>query len=285
MKTYAIIAAAGLQALALQAQVTVTTNGPAFQYMLNAPGPDDVGFKMVTLEGVTGKAVTGHPFSATEQRHTVQTLGDGTKIENKDSNKYFRDDQGRTRIERSNGAVVIHDPVQGMSAEVNNHSNRVVRQDKFAYSTGTAAVSEKLAAEKLASEMKAVHIGVGEGMGMGVGRGVASDAATQADKVKMEAAMKAQAAEEDLGYQSINGVSAQGFRRTTTIPVGQIGNDRPLQIVSERWYSPELQMNVKTVNTDPRFGVTTYELTNIVQAAQDPSLFAMPENVSSDKVR
>src|SRR5215472_15356057 len=134
MKIYALIAAAGLQALALQAQVTITTNGPAFQYVLNGPVPDEVGFKMMTLEGVTGKAVTGRPFSATEQRHTVQTLGDGTKIENTDSDKYFRDDQGRTRIERSNGAVIIHDPVQGMSAEVNNHTNRVVRQDKFAYS-------------------------------------------------------------------------------------------------------------------------------------------------------
>jgi hypothetical protein len=276
MKIYALIAAAGLQGFALQAQFTVTTDRPAFQYMLNAPGPDDVGFKMVTLEGVAGKAVTGHPFSATEQRHTVQTLGDGTKIENTDTDKYFRDDQGRTRIERSNGAVIIHDPVQGLSAEVNNRSNRVVRQDRFSYSTASAATSQKLA-----DEMKALTIGAGGGVG--VGRGMAI--ATLDDKAKAEAAMKAQTAQEDLGYQSINGVSAQGFRHTTTIPVGQIGNDRPLQIVSERWYSPELQMNVKTVNSDPRFGVTTYELTNIVQAAQDPTLFTMPENVSGDKVR
>ena len=273
MKTYAIIAAAGLQALALQAQVTLSTNGPAFQYVVT---PDEAGFKMVALEGLVGKAITGHPFSATEQRHTVQTLGDGTKIENTDTDKYFRDDQGRTRIERSNGAVMVHDPVLGVSAETNS-SNKVVRRGNVAYSTATAATYEKLAAE-----MKVQSAGVGTGAGMGKGVGLASP---QADKLKAEAAMKAQTAEEDLGYQSINGVSAQGFRRTTTIPAGQIGNDRPLQIVSERWYSPELQMNVKTVNSDPRFGVTTYELTNIVQAAQDPSLFAVPENTAGDKVR
>src|SRR5215469_4716126 len=278
MKIYALIAAAGLQGFALQAQFTVTTDRPAFQYMLNAPGPDDVGFKMVTLEGVAGKAVTGHPFSATEQRHTVQTLGDGTKIENTDTDKYFRDDQGRTRVERSNGAVMIHDPVLGISAETNS-SNKVVRRANVAYSTATA---EKLAAEmKSRDEMKALSVGVGTGVG--IGRGMAP--ATPDDKAISEAERKAQTAQEDLGYQSINGVSAQGFRRTTTIPVGQIGNDRPLQVVSERWYSPELQMNVKTVNSDPRFGVTTYELTNIVQAAQDPSLFAVPENSIGDKVR
>ncbi len=273
MKTYAVLAAAGLQALALQAQVTLTTNGPAFQYMLTAP--DEVSFKMVTLEGVTGKPVTGHPFSATEQRHTVQTLGDGTKIENTDTDKYFRDDQGRTRIERSNGAVIIHDPVQGASAEVNG-ANKVVRRNTFAYSTAAAMTSDKLAAE-----LKSSSVGVGAGIGVSKGMVMA----TQADKVKTEAAIKAQTAEDDLGYQSVNGVSAQGFRRTTTIPVGQIGNDRAIQIVSERWYSPELQMNVKTVNSDPRFGVTTYELTDIVQAAQDPSIFVMPENIGSDKVR
>src|SRR5215469_10117002 len=184
MKTYAIIAAAGLQALALNAQVTTSSgNGAAFPYVLNAPVPDEAGLKMVMLEGVAGKAVTGHPFSATEQRHTVQTLGDGTKIENTDTDKYFRDDQGRTRIERSNGAVIIHDPVQGMSAEVNNHSNRVVRQDRFAYSTASAANSQKLA-----DEMKALTIGAGGGVG--VGRGMAI--ATPDDKAKAEAAMKAQ---------------------------------------------------------------------------------------------
>src|SRR5215472_6564312 len=149
MKTYAIIAAAGLQALAL-----------------NAPVPDEAGLKMVMLEGITGKAVTGHPFSATEQRHTVQTLGDGTKIENTDTDKYFRDEQGRTRVERSNGAVMVHDPVLGISAETNN-SNKVVRRGNVAYSTATAPNSDKAAAE-----LKAVSVGVGGGAGMGIGRGM-----------------------------------------------------------------------------------------------------------------
>jgi hypothetical protein len=82
--------------------------------------------------------------------------------------------------------------------------------------------------------------------------------------------------EEYLGSQSINGVIAQGSRTTTTIPVGQIGNDRPIDIVSERWYSTELQMNIKTVESDPRYDEITYQLTDIHQGDQDAALFRHP---------
>jgi hypothetical protein len=82
--------------------------------------------------------------------------------------------------------------------------------------------------------------------------------------------------EEDLGYQSVNGVTAHGSRTTTTIPAGQIGNDRPLHIVSERWYSDDLQIYVKTVDSDPRAGETIYQLTDIHQGAPDPALFRHP---------
>src|SRR5262249_510283 len=83
---------------------------------------------------------------------------------------------------------------------------------------------------------------------------------------------------EDLGTQMINGVPAQGTRNTIVIPKGQIGNDREIRIVSERWYSEELQMLVKSTNKDPRFGENTYELTNILRGAQDPTLFEIPSD-------
>ncbi len=83
---------------------------------------------------------------------------------------------------------------------------------------------------------------------------------------------------EDLGTQVINGVQAQGARVTNTIPVGAIGNNRELKVVSERWESKDLGVQVKTVNTDPRFGTTTYDLTNIIQGPPDPSLFRVPSD-------
>ena len=81
---------------------------------------------------------------------------------------------------------------------------------------------------------------------------------------------------ESLGRQSIEGVEAEGTRTTVTIPAGAIGNERAIQITSERWYSPELQLVVMTRHSDPRFGETTYRLTNISRAEPDRTLFEVP---------
>ena len=74
------------------------------------------------------------------------------------------------------------------------------------------------------------------------------------------------AQEEALGTRTIEGVAAEGTRTTMTIPAGQIGNEQPIVIVSERWYSPELQALVMSRQSDPRYGETTYRLTGIVRA-------------------
>jgi hypothetical protein len=81
---------------------------------------------------------------------------------------------------------------------------------------------------------------------------------------------------ESLGKRNIEGVMAEGTRTTTVIPAGQIGNELPIQIVSERWYSPELQMIVLSTHRDPRQGETTYKLTNIRRSEPVKSLFEVP---------
>jgi hypothetical protein len=205
----------------------------------NAQTLNTAGFKVLSVESVGPRTVTGRPLSATQERHTLQVLGDGTRIDNTQSEKFYRDDAGRTRLERQDGTVIIQDPVQGVTAEVNQSGVTVHRTKPQGHDDKTKDDEHKL--------KKPDHTG----------------AAGQ---------------EEDLGYQSVNGVTARGSRSVTVIPAGKIGNDRPIQIVSERWYSEDLRMNVKTVHSDPRFGETTYQVTNIVQAAPDPSLFQIPAN-------
>jgi outer membrane lipoprotein-sorting protein len=85
---------------------------------------------------------------------------------------------------------------------------------------------------------------------------------------------------EDLGTRYINGVSAQGARTITTIPVESIGNDQELRVITERWYSNDIQAVVKSISSDPRSAVTTYELTNIVCAPPDVALFRIPAGYS-----
>jgi len=79
---------------------------------------------------------------------------------------------------------------------------------------------------------------------------------------------------ENLGTQAIAGVSAQGTRVTPYHPRGTIGNDKAITIVSEHWYSNDLQMVVMSKRSDPRFAITTYTLTKIQRQEPAASLFA-----------
>jgi len=71
-------------------------------------------------------------------------------------------------------------------------------------------------------------------------------------------------------------VEAEGTRTTLTIPAGEIGNERPLEIVSERWFSRELGIVVLSRRTDPRMGETVYKLTNLRRTEPLRSLFEAP---------
>jgi hypothetical protein len=81
---------------------------------------------------------------------------------------------------------------------------------------------------------------------------------------------------EDLGSKTMEGVTVTGSRTTRTIPAGQVGNDRPISIVTEVWTAPELKTVIYSKRSDPRMGDQTFQLTNIVRAEPDPSLFAVP---------
>ena len=86
----------------------------------------------------------------------------------------------------------------------------------------------------------------------------------------------ANATTEDLGSQTMEGALVNGTRTTRTIPTGQIGNDAPIKIVTEVWTSPDLKTVVYSKRGDPRMGEQTFQLTNIVRAEPDPSLFFVP---------
>jgi hypothetical protein len=82
--------------------------------------------------------------------------------------------------------------------------------------------------------------------------------------------------QETLPKQVIEGVMAEGTRSTITIPAGEMGNELPILVVSERWYSPELKMVLMTKHSDPRMGETVYRLTRLQRAEPAHSLFEVP---------
>lgn len=263
MKKYLLAASVFVTAAAtLHAQNDKTT-GVTLQYFVTgqegAPGPATT-IRMIGIDGVTGGTVTGKPLSATEERHTLQVLGDGTRIENTETDRFFRDDQGRTRVEHPDGRVLIQNPVDGSVVELRTQSKTARRLNQ--------GFQMKLDAEKRATAPRFVV--------QALVKGEISSATASATGESVP-----QSNEENLGLQSVNGVTAEGRRNTNTIPAHEIGNDRPIQVVSERWFSPDLKMLVRSTNSDPRFGETSYQLNNINQAAPDPSLFQIPAHYTT----
>jgi len=201
-----------------------------------------------------GKVVTGAPYSAVAVIESTQTLSDGNTINRKVQTNMFRDAQGRTRRETTLPAV-------GPLAASGQPRTYIMIFDPVATTSYVLHPDTKIA-DKLPTPP-------------GGGKNSANFEA------KFEARMQQEIAngtlkKDDLGTQAINGLSAQGTRYTRTIPAGQVGNDKPIIVVSERWYSPDLQIVVKSTRTDPRLGQTTYTVTNIQRAEPTATLFAVP---------
>ena len=201
------------------------------------------------------RADTGKPFSATVTTQTKQTLMDGTHVSQTMTMVEYRDAEGRVRAETGPPAVItIRDSVAGVTY-------RLDPAKKSAMKMGAAGPPAALAASASYREAAIREIGAS----------MQSIISARNDPNKIV---------EDLGTTTVNGVPAIGTRITTIVRVGAIGNDREFPGVDERWFSDDLNLLIKSVNTDPRFGTTTYELTNISRRKPDPSLFVVPADYS-----
>ena len=205
-----------------------------------------------------GKVVKNAPFTATATSETTQILADGNRISRKTQTNLFRDSQGRFRKE-------VTMPAIGPLAASGQPHSFVVISDPVA---GTNYILE--ASEKIARKLP----GSGGKWKDKPGKLDKGERGFRTFKEKMDQNVQT----ESLGTQSINGVNAEGTRYTRTIPAGQIGNDKPINVISERWYSPDLQMVVMSKHTDPRFGDTTYTVTNIQRQEPAASLFSVPSD-------
>jgi hypothetical protein len=214
--------------------------------------------------GVMGPAVKGAPYTADGVTETTQTLGDGTHINRQETYTIYRDGDGRVRRE-SGDQVWISDPVATVSYILNTKQQTA---RKMGLSSG-ALFMAKLNAEARAAGPVVVRDGVlagGVAAGGGMGVLMAGGGTVTRDSSKSEA----------LGKQEMEGVEVDGSRTTTVIPQGQIGNDRPLQIVHERWESADLHVTILSKHIDPMVGDMTERLTNVRRGEPDPALFQVP---------
>jgi hypothetical protein len=220
--------------------------------------------------------VKNAPFSAQAVMEFTQALGDGNRIERRFESSVARDSRGRTRREEQIALVgslaaaagdtpklvTILDPDARMTYTL-DESRRIAYRNSAATDDKSRQLEKLQAAVK--SQARLLDSAAAPGSG---GRGA------EIEMKRAEAA--ARVATETLGTRTIEGVKAEGTRTTTTLPAGAIGNVLPIEIVSERWFSPELQMPVLITRRDPRSGETVYRLTNLVRAEPPDDLFTVP---------
>jgi hypothetical protein len=99
------------------------------------------------------------------------------------------------------------------------------------------------------------------GLGMAIGAGAFTEASS---------------AETSLGQKVISGVSTTGRRIVRTIPSGVLGNEKPIISTFEEWRSPDLGVPVQISQKSSIGGVVTLNLSQVVRAEPDPTLFAPP---------
>jgi hypothetical protein len=229
--------------------------------MAVAQTPVNVGSSVVTmsLDGFVGgfpsglnQALKGQPYSLLETTTTVRTLADGTTIRSKHEERKMRDSEGRTRMdllhefkgETTITMATISDPVTRTRTTLN------VRQ-KMAYTFHLPEL--KPAPRPPVDEKKLEEL-----------RAAAKSRSTPNFQT------------EKLGGKNVSGIFAEGTRTTRLIPAGMEGNDREIRVVIEQWVSPDLKITVARSIEDPRFGLSTMEVSDLLRGDPDAALFQVP---------
>jgi len=215
--------------------------------LMGGPGP-------MGVEAIDGKTVKGAPLTAVFVTIRETTLADGNRIHNESQSKVYRDAEGRVRREMGvNLATTATGPVK---------HNLVVITDPVAGTRTVLNPDNKTARQSQHTVRPAGKDHEGHPGGMG-GPG--------------------EVTKEQLGTQTVNGYQAEGVRVTRTIPAGAMGNENPITVVTERWYSPDLQIVVQTTHTDPMMGKVTTKLVSVTQGAPDASLFQVSSDYTMQK--
>jgi len=316
--TFPVLTAVTVVSFAQQPQPaspdTVTVKQRVIQSQEGGPPPPPGDLLFVTTEmNFGGKVIKNAPYSAQAVTETTQTLGDGNRIVNKTTSAQYRDSEGRTRREQSikmlgplgDGGdplqtIFINDPVAGVNYSLDSRTH-VARKSvpfKFTQRLGPGdllpgegqhfefrvegppetSVVVRTPNAPAAGSAGVVAVAPGAPGEPTKGYRIETQSSMASTYFFRGAASSDNVKEEQLGKQSIEGVDADGTRTTITIPAGEIGNERAIEIVSERWYSPELQLVVMTRHSDPRTGETVYRLTNINRTEPAKSLFEVPSD-------
>ena len=307
--TYATLAVAALATTALLTATTAAAQDTTVMIRRSADGAGKVAAENLRVT-VESKVTRGAPYSADAVTESVQQLADGNRIVTRTTTRIYRDGEGRVRREQlgSGGtdpvAINITDSVAGTTFTLDPASHTAFRNVMFfaggpidaagpppagvatatilARRTPDGAVTTVVSGDPKATAEAEAGLKTMDETKMRVaiaGAGAGEPAHVVQDMMFTRVGpSEGKTTKEDLGEQTIEGIRAVGTRMTTEIAAGAIGNEQPITIVSEQWFSPDLQVLVMTRHTDPRAGETTYRLANVVRAEPPHNLFEMPSD-------
>jgi hypothetical protein len=242
------------------------------------PAPVATTAAPVADDPFSGPVVTNAPFAADAVTTVTQVLSDGTRIEQSTNARFYRDSTGRVRREQmilglaalnpsgeSRMAITI-DPDPGDATAIT--LDPATRTARTVPRTSVPLGLTLTADNTTRSYVVSLNGLVDSLNSVAAQRRVRTDATDGARPVSQP--------EESLGTRQIEGVNAVGRRTKSVIPVGQIGNDRAIEITDERWESPDLKLLIRSHHHDPRTGDVEYRLTNVVRQEQPLDLFMIP---------
>ncbi len=191
------------------------------------------------------KHVKGQPFSAEILIEETRRLFDGSTVTKQNRGAIYRDAAGRTRREQPLEMVAGVQVVGG-----DNKPQMMVFINDFGSQSHIFLDNNN----KIARKSR-------------IGGNIAP---------RHEPGMRSKEKTESLGAKTIEGVRVEGTRSTFEIPVGHIGNDKPIAVTAERWFSPELQVLVSSRHVDPIAGEHVFRLVNIKRLEPVAELFSIP---------
>jgi hypothetical protein len=203
------------------------------------------------------------PITATISDTYVKTLADGNTLSHSVTGSFYRDQNGRIRIERD-GQISIQNPVDGFSAVLDTGARtarRLVtpqRTPPVSAVAGTSSVSPPPAGGTIGTSSVVPPAGASGG---------AAPGSTPLPPAPI-----------DLGKKVVSGFLSSGKQFTTTVPVGAIGNILPIVTTTEVWISNELHLPLMLKTSSSLNGdhTTVYDDINVITTQLDPGLFVIP---------
>jgi hypothetical protein len=217
------------------------------------------------------------PFSAVAVTRADLRLPDGIRLAQRTTARYFRDTNGRVRIEhRMDGLPeprTVRERRVRLMLVANPCSGGITTVDP---TTRTVGLLPRDVMARTAGSDFVMPVGGVRFLHVARPRDIAGGRALTPPGTLVD--------EEALGSRTIGGVETFGHRVTMTTLAQQVGNDRPITVTDEWWYSPDLRLVMAADYKSTDLGTISYRVTQLRGGDQPEHLFTLPEDYELDSM-